>query len=170
MPQGPVPGTAPGRGSAWVALVGELAERLGALEDGAALVIRAPQSLARPVPSATGGILRRLLAPAYVDTAPWIRVRREEDHLRGWCVGPGERGRGFPLSAQEQEEILTVGWHRPGPLEGTDFLRWWPDDVATGPYLPPAQALAAATLVLRTLHDVFGVPDAGAVEVVADPS
>lgn len=151
----------------WHSQVADLAELLRGLPDGGVVTVQGPRASARPAPSTEGGLIRRLLAPAYVEVAPWIRLQREEDHLRGWCVGPGTRGRGFPVSFQEQEAILALGWHRPGPLEGTDYLRWWPDDVAEDPYLRPEHAYAAAEQALRTLRDVFAVAEGAAIVATA---
>ena len=56
--------------------------------------------------------------------------------------------------------ILAAGWHAPSPGDGEDFVRFWPDDVATGPYLPLADARRAVAAVAATFRDVLGVgPD-----------
>lgn len=154
----------------WEGLHADLVARLLALSDGAVLLVRGPESSARPVPATDVGLLKKLLAPAYVDQPPWVRLQRDEDHLRGWCVGPGERGRGFPLSGDELGAITALGWHRPGPLEGFDFLRWWPDDVAVAAYLPRSEGEAAADLALRTLREVFTIDDPRDIALEASPT
>ncbi|MGL5909883.1 MAG: TY-Chap domain-containing protein, partial [Phycicoccus sp.] len=123
-----------------------LAGAVRRLDDGGSLVVTGPDDAARPA------VLRRprlrgFLPGRYRDTAPWVRLRRDDQHLRGWCVGSEAIGGGFPLAPEDHAALLGLGWHVPSSVEGADYLRWWPDDVPTGPYLPADDALRAACTV-----------------------
>ncbi|HYN30246.1 MAG TPA: hypothetical protein VES95_10320 [Dermatophilaceae bacterium] len=142
----------------WDAWTAYLVPVLSALRDRESVLVAAPSSAARPHrrrKARLGGFLPARHEPV----APWVRLVRDEDHLRGWCVGPESTGGSLPMGPGEQEALLDLGWRRPGPADGEDLVRWWPDDVALAPYLPRADADAAAGTTAGTFRDVFGVSD-----------
>ncbi len=131
----------------------------------AARTITAPAELARPRQTKPRRIFG-LLAATYDDTAPWITLRRVEDHLTGRCVAPERFGSGYPLSPEEDATLLALGWHHPGPGDGAAYVRWWPDDVPYAPYLPAEEARSAARTVAASMRDVFGVVDPATLVIV----
>ncbi len=145
--------------AAWDAWTARLTQRLLELaDDGTPLVVTAPEPAARPRQTRP----RRAfgLVPArYEACAPYVMLRRAEDHLRGECIGAAAFGSGFPLSPDEERALVEIGWRRPGLGDGTGYLRWWPDDVATAPFLPPELARRAAEMTGATMRDVFAVED-----------
>ena len=124
------------------------------LADGAGLTVTAAPADARPVllrPARLGG-----LVPARHDVvAPWVHLVRVEDHLRGRCVGGVSFGGPFPFSPEEESALLALGWHRPGAGDGHDFVRFWPDDVPQGPFLPRDDADRAAAMVAASFRGVL---------------
>jgi hypothetical protein len=146
-----VPGSA---AAPWEPWVDELADALGDLDDGAALLVTAPEAAARPV-ALRRPRLRGFLPGRYRRVAPWVRLQRTDQHLRGWCVGSEAVAGAFPLAPDDHAALLALGWHPPPPREGTDYTRWWPDDVPTGPYLPAADARRAAEVVADTFRTVL---------------
>ncbi|GAA4408398.1 hypothetical protein GCM10023168_25650 [Fodinibacter luteus] len=144
-----------GARAAWVA---HLADRVTALADGQALTVSAPEEAQRPVrlrKARLGGFV-----PArHVPVAPWVRLERVDDLLRGHCVGGEVVGGSFPLAPEEDAALLALGWHRPSPAEGQDYLRFWPDDVPQGPFLPREEAERAAAMVAATFREVLLPPD-----------
>ncbi|MGL5819472.1 MAG: TY-Chap domain-containing protein [Phycicoccus sp.] len=140
--------------SGWEPWVTALADAVRGLGDGGALVLTGPDDAARPA-VIRGPRLQGLLPGRYRDTAPWVRLRRDEQHLRGWCIGSEAIGGGFPLAPEHHAALLALGWHVPSQAEGADYLRWWPDDVPTGPYLPVDDALRAARTVADTFRTVL---------------
>jgi hypothetical protein len=147
-----------GKGDRWAGWTAHLVGLLRGLRHDRSVLVAAPAYAARPHlvrKARLGGFL----PPRHEPVAPWVRLARDEDHLRGWCVGPEARGGTFPLGPEEQQALLALGWRRPGPAEGADLVRWWPDDVAVAPYLPRQDAEAAAGTTARTLREVFGVAE-----------
>lgn len=140
----------------WAAVADHLSQQLQLLADGASVTVRAPEQLARPAKKS--GLKRRLLGTTYQDTPPWIRLERIEDHLVGRCVND-HKDLGFPLSPDEKAALLALGWHEPTLGDGPELHRWFPDDVPSAAYLPLTDATAAAALTLRSLREVFAVPD-----------
>lgn len=141
----------------WPSWTRALAETIRGLDDGAAVVVTAPASASRPVrlrKARLGGFI-----PArHRFVAPWVRLARSEEHLKGSCVGAeGARGR-FPFSPEERAALADLGWHDPPPLEGDDSTHWWPDDVPTGPFLPEDDAGRAAVMVADTFRTVLSPP------------
>ena len=73
-----------------------------------------------------------------------MRLVRAEDFLRGHCVGAELIGAHFPMSPDEDAALVALGWHHPTPADGEDYVRFWPDDVPQGPFLPRDEAERAA--------------------------
>ncbi len=143
---------------AWDAWTAQLALRVLDLADAGVLLIAGPPDSARSRevrPRRWFG----LLAARYEDAVPAIALRRAEDHLRGSCVGAKAFGSGFPISPEEDAVIVAAGWHHPGLGDGSDYVRWWPDDVPTAPFLPAEEASRAAHTVATTMREAFGVAD-----------
>ena len=92
----------------------------------------------------------------YEDMAPWVRVRRDEDHAVCELVGSEEFGGDFFFAPDEESALGEIGWREPGPIsmEERVWNRWFPDDVTQTAYLSRDDAQAAADLVTRTLRDV----------------
>jgi len=155
----PVAGLDPRYAAAWDAWVATLAlQLLDEPDRGSALVLTAPRELARPRQVAPRRFLG--LRPAIMErTAPWVELRRVEDHLAGRCIGSAAMGSGFPISEDEDAALLALGWRRPGLGEDKAYIRWWPDDVPHAAYLPAEEAARAAQMVAATLRDVFAVTD-----------
>lgn len=154
----PVPPDHAGRALAdWVAA---LATAVTALPDDGALLVTAPGHAARPA------VLRRprlggVVPGRYLRTAPWVRLERVEDHLRGRCVGGAEVSGTFPLSPEEDAALLGLGWHHPSVGDGEGYVHFWPDDVPSGPFLPVADARRAASMVAETFRLVLDPPRPG---------
>jgi hypothetical protein len=143
--------TSPGPAS-WREWEDVLVTALRALSEGESVTVEAPARAAR-----LARLPRRrvpLLPPKRAMTAPWVRLTRMEDILRGQCVGADVFGGGFPWTAEEHAALLTLGWH-PSLADGEDYVRFWPDDVPQGPYLPREDAERAAEVVARTVREVF---------------
>lgn len=139
---------------AWAVWVADLVRAVRSLPDDGSLTVTAPETAARPVrlrKARLGGFI-----PArHRITAPWVRLTRAEEHLRGACVGSEAVGGHFPLSPEERAALADLGWREPPQLEGEDYLRWWPDDVPTGPFLPEDDARRAALAVAATFRTVL---------------
>ncbi len=140
-----------GAGPEWVA---RLRDEVRGLADGESLVVRAPASGARPVR------LRRARLGGFIparheSVAGWVRLVRSEDHLKGFCVGAEALGGSFPLSPEEDAALLALGWRRPDRREGTDYVRFWPDDVPQGRFLPQEEVERAVRMVQATFADVL---------------
>ncbi|MEO6790607.1 MAG: hypothetical protein ABI249_05670 [Ornithinibacter sp.] len=139
---------------AWAPFVAELTALVLALADGSRVTVRASSQAARPVrlrKARLGGFI-----PAkHESVAPWVSLVRTEDHLRGVCVGPEALGGSFPLSPEEDAALRALGWHHPTRGEGRDYIRFWPDDVPQGPFLPGEDADRAATMVASTFREVL---------------
>jgi hypothetical protein len=129
------------------------------LGDGEAVTVEAPQGAARM--AKTGGRRMPFLPAKRALTRPWVRLTREEDLLRGQCVGAEVFGGAFPWTAEEHAALLDRGWH-PSLADGPDYVRFWPDDVPQGPFLPRADAERAAAAVATTLREVVSPPRPGA--------
>ncbi|QKE85455.1 hypothetical protein [Arthrobacter sp. NEB 688] len=130
------------------------------LADGASLTVTAPPGHERMARS--GSRLRWLLGGGRRPVAPFVRLVRAEDHLRGHWVGSPRAGGSFPWTREEEERLLADGWHVPTATDGKDFVRFWPDDVPSGPFLPEGDARRAAAAVGASFRDVLGVtPDGG---------
>ncbi len=149
---------------AWAAWCAHLADAVGRLADGGSLTVTGPAASARPVrlrKARLGGFI-----PARHEVVtPWVRLVRVEDFLRGHCVGAELIGAHFPLSPDEDAALLALGWHHPTPTDGEDYLRFWPDDVPQGPFLPRAEAERAALMVAATFREVLSA-GAGALPTV----
>ena len=139
---------------AWAAWSAHLAEVVVTLADRASVTVTGPQASARPVrlrQARLGGFI-----PAKHEVVvPWVRLTRVEDLLRGHCVGAELFGAHFPMSPDEDAALLALGWHHPTPTDGEDYLRFWPDDVPLGPFLPRDEAERAAAMVAATFRDVL---------------
>ncbi len=150
-PHGAVPGAGPVTWASWEA---DLAKAVMALADGETLTATGAPELERPV-LVRRGFLRGFVPAKHAVLPPWVRLTRVEDHLRGVCVGDERFGGPFPLSPEEDEALVALGWRRPGAGDGTDYLRFWPDDVPQGPFLPREEAERVAALVARTFREVL---------------
>lgn len=150
---------------AWQAWATGLVEAVRALDDGASLTVSAAEADARPVlrrKAHLGGFL-----PArHAVLAPWVRLARVEDHLRGHCVGAVSFGGSFPFSPEEDAALLALGWHHPGRGDGDDYVRFWPDDVPHGPFLPSDEAERAAAAVAATFRGVLLAEGGGGLPTV----
>ena len=141
---------------AWQRWSASLADRVTALGDRQSLTVTGPQGSARPVrlrKARLGGFI-----PAKHEVvAPEVRLVRVEEFLRGYCSGAELIGGHFPLSPDEDAALLSLGWHHPTPTDGEDYLRFWPDDVPQGPFLPREEAERAAAMVAATFREVLAV-------------
>ena len=146
----------PSRGGAdpWSAWAADLVEAVRALPDGASLMVEAAPGDARPVllrPARLGGFF-----PAkHTTVAPWVRLERAGEHLRGHCVGAESFCGSFPFSPEEDAALVARGWHHPGHGDGPAYVRFWPDDVPQGPFLPRADAERAVAMVAGTFREVL---------------
>lgn len=142
--------------AAWAAWTAHLADAVSHLADRATVTVTGPEGSARPVrrrKARLGGFL-----PAkYEVVTPWVRLARTEDFLRGTCVGAELIGAHFPMSPDEDAALRALGWHHPAPTDGDDYVRFWPDDVPHGPFLPRDEAERASTMVAATFRDVLAV-------------
>ena len=128
----------------------ELARAVRGLDDGEAVLVEAPDRSARDA-----RVPRRVLLPARrVRTRPWVRLARMDDLLRGSCPGAVAIGGTFPWTPDEHADLLRSGWHL-SHADGTDYVRFWPDDVPQGPFLPQDDADRAVVAVVRTVTEVF---------------
>ena len=139
----------------WSLWSADLAARIRRLGDGQDVVVDVP-ALARPHLTRKAR-LSGLIPAQYEDTAPWVRVRRDEDHAVAEMVGSESFGGEFLLSPQEEAAAEALGWRRPGSdlIIERIWTRWFPDDVTAAAYLPTSDVDAAADLVTRTLRDVL---------------
>jgi hypothetical protein len=143
---------------AWAAWTAHLANALTGLADRASVTVTGPEESARPV-RLRKARLRGFIPAKHEIATPWVRLERVEDFLRGHCVGSELIGAHFPMSPDEDASLVALGWHRPTPADGKDYLRFWPDDVPQGPYLPHEEAERAAAMVATTFREVLA-PDA----------
>ena len=141
---------------AWAAWTSSLADAIQALADRGSLTVTGPEGSARPVrlrKARLGGFV-----PARLEVvAPWVRLVRAEDLLRGHCVGAELIGAHYPMSPDEDAALVALGWHHPTPTDGEDYVRFWPDDVPLGPFLPRDEAERAAAMVAATFREVLAV-------------
>ncbi len=143
----------------WAAWQELLVTAVRGLGDGEAVTVEAPQGAAR---MARSGTRRMAFLPAKRRlTRPWVRLTRSEDLLRGQCIGSEALGGPFPWTVAEHGALLDLGWHA-SLADGPDYVRFWPDDVPQGPYLPAADAERAAAAVAATLREVLSPPRPGA--------
>ena len=142
---------------AWATWESGLADAVMSLADGEALTVTAGPRQARPV-LVRAGFLRGFVPAKHEESVPWARLVRVEDHVRGTCVGAESFGGRFPFAPEEDEALVALGWRRPGPGNGTDYLRFWPDDVPQGPFLPRDEAERVAAMVTRTFRTVLSPP------------
>ena len=145
---------------AWATWEADLVEAVTTLADGEALTVTGAAELERPV-LLRRGFLRGFVPAKHDVLSPWVRLTRVEDHLRGTCVGDERFGGPFPFSPEEDEALVDLGWRRPGDGDGTDYLRYWPDDVPQAPFLPRQEAERAAAVVARTFREVLTPPESG---------
>ena len=139
-----------------------LLERLRALADGESVTLTASEEHARPT-LVRKGRFGGFIPARHEVVAPWVRLERVEDHLRGQCVGAEALGGTFPLSPDEDAALLALGWRHPGPGDGDHYVRFWPDDVAQGPFLPLDDAERAVAMVTATFVEVLAPnPESGA--------
>ena len=143
--------------AAWAA---DLADALTGLADRASVTVTGPEGSARPVrlrKARLGGFI-----PAKHEIViPWVRLVRAEDFLRGHCVGAELIGGPFPMSPDEDAALVALGWHHPTHTEGKDYVRFWPDDVPQGPYLPHEEAERAAAMVAASFREVLASDASG---------
>jgi hypothetical protein len=142
---------APGSWGAWEEI---LVTAVLGLADGESVTVEAPERAAR-----LARIPRKLpFLPAKRElTRPWLRLTRMEDLLRGLCVGPEVFGAGFPWTPEEHAALLDLGWHS-SVADGPDYVRFWPDDVPQGAFLPRADAERAAAAAAVTVREVMCPP------------
>jgi hypothetical protein len=139
-----------------------LLERVRALADGESVTLTASEEHARPT-LVRKGWLGGFIPARHEMVAPWVRLERVEDHLRGQCVGAETLGGSFPLSQEEDAALVALGWRHPGSGDGEHYIRFWPDDVAQGPFLPHDDAERAVAMIVATFEQVLApVPESGA--------
>jgi hypothetical protein len=142
--------------AAWAGWATRLADEVTTLAPNASVTATGPEGSARPVrlrKARLGGFI-----PAKHEVVrPWVRLVRAEDFLRGHCVGAELMGAHFPMSPDEDAALLALGWHHPTPTDGEDYVRFWPDDVPLGPFLPRDEAERAAAMVAATFREVLAV-------------
>jgi hypothetical protein len=142
--------------AAWAAWSARLADEVTALAPNASVTVSGAEGSARPVrlrKARLGGFI-----PAKHEVVtPWVRLVRAEDFLRGHCVGAELMGAHFPMSPDEDAALLALGWHHPTPTDGEDYVRFWPDDVPLGPFLPRVDADRATAMVAATFREVLAV-------------
>ncbi|WP_392544947.1 TY-Chap domain-containing protein [Oryzobacter telluris] len=149
---------APDHASAdWASWSRDLEQALLGLGDGESLTVTAPGSASRP------SLLRKARLRGFVpakheQVAPWVRLTRREEHLRGFCIGSQASGGRFPLSDAERAALTDLGWHEPHQFEGEHLVRWWPDDVPNGPFLPDDDLRRAVAMVVATFRGVLAPP------------
>lgn len=141
--------------SAWEAWCATFADRVQGLADEQSLTVTAPESLARPAKPKVG-LVKRVLGQTYENAPAWVKVLRRDDLALAVCVSDA-REIGFPLSPEEKAALAGLGWRPGGITDEHGLLRWFPDDVPSGPFLPTADARALAHTVAATMRDVFGV-------------
>ncbi len=150
----------PGSGSdepdagAWAQWTTHLIDVLLALADGESVTVTAPTAGARPA-RLRRARLRGFIPAKHESVTPWVRLQRAEHHLRGFCIGSQVVGGTFPLAPEEDAALRALGWHHPPKTEGTDYIRFWPDDVPQGPFLPRGDAERAAEMVGSTFREVL---------------
>ena len=149
MPATPHPPTA------WADLEAGIVEAVLGLGDGNSVLVEGPEWSARPARVQRGRL--PLLPARRVPVRPWVRLTRMEDLLRGLCLGPEAFGAGFPWTTEEHAALLDLGWHV-SIADGQDYVRFWPDDVPRGPYLPREDAERAAAAVARAFREVLAPP------------
>ncbi|MFW5472050.1 TY-Chap domain-containing protein [Knoellia sp. CPCC 206450] len=150
----------PGGPVDWVAWSRDLAATIRSLADGDSVTVTVSE---HPRPHLVRKARFFGVIPArYEDMAPWVRVRRDEDHAVCELVGSEEFGGDFFFSPDEESTLAGIGWREPGPIsmEERVWNRWFPDDVTQTAYLSRADAQAAADLVTRTLRDVVYAAEA----------
>ena len=144
---------------AWAAWSTHLAEALTGLAERGSLTVTGPPGSQRPIrvrKARLGGFI-----PAKHEVVtPWVRLVRVEDLLRGHCVGAELIGAHFPMSRDEDAALVALGWHHPTAMDGDDYVRFWPDDVPQGPFLPRDEAERAAAMVAATFRDVLAADSA----------
>ncbi|MGG5259306.1 TY-Chap domain-containing protein [Phycicoccus avicenniae] len=143
----------------WAAWEDAVVDAVRALPDDGSLVLVAPRVHTRMARPAGAGRLARLLGGRKRPVTPSVRLVRAEDHLRGHWVGAVALGGTFPWTPAEVDAVLAAGWHRPTVGDGEDFVRFWPDDVPSGPYLPEADARRAAAALADTFRTVLAVDE-----------
>ena len=145
--------------ASWMELRDHLAKAIGGLANGDVVLVDLPDLARRTSPRR--GRLGRLLGTSHVMVAPWVRLQRQDDRLRVEALrgearqGPGTRDR-FPMSREEADIIVGLGWHETRMEESGNYVRWWPDDVAGAAFLPDPEVHAAAEAVLRLLRETYG--------------
>jgi hypothetical protein len=155
MSQDPTGAEAP----SWEAWREELVTAVLGLGDGESVTVEAPPGAARM--AKVQGRRLPLMPARRVLTRPWLRLTRVEDLLRGQCVGAEVLGGAFPWTPEEHAALIEHGWH-PSFADGPDYVRFWPDDVPQGPFLPRADAERAAGALATTLREVVSPPHPGA--------
>ncbi|PKW27124.1 TY-Chap domain-containing protein [Phycicoccus duodecadis] len=143
----------------WAAWEQHLVGAVLSLPDGGSVEVAAPPGHARLARASLGRRFRWLVGARRRPGSPSARLVRVEDHLRGHWAGAERLGGPFPWSREEVEAIQALGWHSPTATDGEDFLRFWPDDVAQGPFLPPEDARRAAAALAGTFRAVLGVEE-----------
>lgn len=149
----------------WPGWADQLSAWVADLAEGETLVITAPEDVSRPH-LARPARLFGLVPSRHERARPWVRLQRIEDHVRGTCIGAESFGGGFPFAPDEDDALIALGWHRPGPGDGSDYVRFWPDDVPSGPFLPRPEADRLAAMVATTVRGVFGVGEPGGLTTV----
>ena len=106
------------------------------------MTVTGPEAGARPVrlrKARLGGFI-----PAKHEVVtPWVRLVRAEDFLRGHCVGAELIGGALPDVARRGRRAARARLAPPGARPtASDYVRFWPDDVPLGPFLPARRGRA----------------------------
>lgn len=114
--------------------------------------------------------LAGLITERRATASPFVQFLRMENDLRGECVGSEGMGGPFPLTDEEHERDLGLGWVVPSH-EGFFSENYECDWRGEGPppsYLSAATAGDAAGLGVRTIRQVFGCPRPEALDIVVE--
>ena len=114
--------------------------------------------------------LAGLITEKRVTASPFVQFLRMENDLRGECVGSEIMGGPFPLTDDEHERVLGLGWVLPWRegFSAENYEREWLGEGPPPSYLSETTAGGVATLAVRTMREVFGCPRPEALDVVVE--
>ena len=126
-------------------------------------------------PHGRSAIVRRcrlagLITQKRAMASPFVQFLRMDNDLRGECVGSEVMGGPFPLTDEERERVLDLGWVTSlsaGSLAG-NYEHDWRGEGTPPSYLSAATAQDVAALAVRTVREVFGCPRPEALDIVVE--